>query len=265
MIIVAERINATRKDIAKALEEKDGKLIAKEAKDQLDAGADFIDVNAGAHPDTEAADMEWMIGIIEEVIEARISLDSSSSEVLLKNINKVKNTPMINSVTFESDKFEAMRPVIEAREADIVALAIDDRGLPKDADSACDNAGRLVSALEKIGVKRERIFVDPLVQTISADHNNGIIALEAIEKIHEDIEGVNIICGLSNISFGLPMRSLINRGFLTLAIGTGLNAAIADPLDKKLMSAVVVAEMLIGKDEYSRKYLTRYRKKGLID
>ncbi|MBN1572151.1 MAG: dihydropteroate synthase [Deltaproteobacteria bacterium] len=265
MIIVAERINATRKSIRQALENKDEALIAKEAKDQFEAGADFIDLNAGANLETEVQDLHWMVDIVESVVEdARISLDSSSSEVILKSVNKVKNTPMINSVSLESKKFEEMRPAIEARESDIIALSLDDRGLPKNSAQAFDNAERIVEALEKLGVKRERIFVDPLLEAISVDNNNGLKALDTIRKIHENIEGVNIICGLSNISYGLPERYLVNRTFLAVAISHGLNAAIADPLDQRLMTTAVVAEMLVGKDRHSRKYLTKFRNKEIF-
>lgn len=264
MIIVAERINATRKDIRTALENRDEAFIVKEAKAQFEAGADYIDLNAGANLETEVEDLHWMVDVVENALDARISLDSSGSEAILKTVNKVKNTPMINSVSMESKKFEEMKPAIEARESDIIALSLDDKGLPKSSDQAFDNAGRIVAALEKLGVKRERIFVDPLIDPISVDNNNGLKALDTIRRIREDIEGVNIICGLSNISFGLPERFLVNRTFLTIAMGYGLNAAIADPLDKKLMSAAVVAEMLVGKDKHSRKYLTKFRKKEIF-
>lgn len=265
MIIVAERINATRKSIREALEKKDEAFIAKEAKAQFETGADYIDLNAGANLDTETEDLQWMVDVVENAVEdVKIALDSSSSEAIIKTINKVKHTPMINSVSLESKKFEEMKPAVEARECDIIALSLDDEGLPKSSDQAFDNAGRIVAELEKLGVKRERIFVDPLVDPISVDNNNGLKALDTMRRIRDEIEGVNIICGLSNISFGLPERFLVNRTFLTMAIGYGLNAAIADPLDKKLMSAAVVAEMLVGKDKHSRKYLTKFRKKEIV-
>jgi len=264
MLIVAERINATRKRIREALENKDAALIAEEAKNQLEAGADYIDVNAGAHPDREVDDMTWMLDVVQDAVDAPIALDSSSSEVILKNIDKVKQTPMINSVTLETKKFDEMKAVIEAREADIVALCMDDSGLPKNSDEAFDNAERLLAALEKLGVKRERIFFDPLIQAVSAEQDKGLIALETIRRIHANLEGVNTVCGLSNISFGLPERFLVNRTFMTLAIGAGLTAAIVDPLDGKLMTSVIVTEMLLGKDNYCKNYMTAFRKKRIV-
>lgn len=265
MIIVAERINATRKSIREALEKKDEAFIANEAKAQFEAGADFIDLNAGANLETETQDLHWMVDVVEGAVEdVRIALDSSSSEVILKTINKVKNTPMINSISLEGKKFEEMKPAIEARESDIIALSLDDAGLPKTSDQAYDNAERIVAELDKLGVKRERIFIDPLVDPISVDSDNGLKALDTIERIRDNIEDVNIICGLSNISFGLPERFLVNRTFLSIAVSYGLNAAIADPLDKRLMTAAVVAEMLAGKDKHSRKYLTKFRKKEIF-
>ena len=264
MIIVAERLNAARKAIREAIENKDEALIVKEATDQFAAGADIIDVNAGAHPDREEADMGWMIDLVQGAVDARISLDSSSSRVILKNIHKLTKTPMINSVSLEKKKLEEMRPALTEREADIVALCMDDAGLPKSADQAYDNAVRMVETLASMGIARARIFLDPLVQTISADHTKGQMVLSTIGRIRADIPDVNIICGLSNISYGMPERFLINRTFLTLAAGAGLSAAIIDPLDKKLTTAIAVSEMLLGKDAYCRDYLTRYRKGNII-
>ena len=264
MIIVAERLNAARKAIREAIEKKDQSHIIKEAKDQFDAGADVIDVNAGAHPDREEADMSWMIDLVQSTVDARVSIDSSSSSVILKNIHKVKKTPMINSVSLEKKKLETMSPALTEREADIIALCMDDSGLPKTADQAYENAMRITDTLERLGIKREHIFIDPLVQTISADHTKGIMVLETIRRITRDIAGIHIICGLSNISYGMPERFLINRTFLTLAIGAGLDAAIIDPLDKKLMTAVSVTEMLTGKDPYCKNYLTQFRKNSIV-
>ncbi len=264
MIIVAERLNAARKAVREAIEKKDEALVIKEATDQFAAGADIIDINAGAHPDREEADMAWMIDLVQGVVDSRISIDSSSSRVILKNIHKLTKTPMINSVSLESKKLAEMKPALTEREADIVALCMDDAGLPKTADQAYGNAVRMVQTLEGIGISREHIFLDPLVQTISADHTKGLMVLETIGRIRADIPGVHIICGLSNISYGMPERFLINRTFLTLAVGAGLDAAIIDPLDKKLTTAAAVSEMLLGKDPYCRNYLTQFRKKNII-
>ncbi len=246
------------------LKRKTKLLIIKEATEQAAAGADIIDVNAGAHPDREETDMTWMIDLVQGAVDTRISLDSSSSSVILKNIHKLAKTPMINSVSLETKKLDEMRPALTEREADIVALCMDDTGLPKSADQAYDNAVRMVKTLEGLGIAREHIFLDPLVQTISADHTKALMVLETIGRIRADIQGVHIICGLSNISYGMPERFLINRTFLTLAAGAGLDAAIIDPLDKRLTTAVAVTEMLLGKDPYSKSYLTQYRKGTII-
>jgi cobalamin-dependent methionine synthase I len=264
MIVVAERLNAARKSIREAIEKKDEALIIKEATDQFAAGADVIDVNAGAHPDREEADMAWMIDLVQGAVDARLSIDSSSSSVILKNIHTLKKTPMINSISLETKKLEEMRAALTEREADIVALCMDDTGLPKSADQAYDNAVRMVTTLEGLGIAREHMFLDPLVQTISADHTKGQMVLQTIGRIRNDIGGVHIICGLSNISYGMPERFLINRTFLTLAMGAGLDAAIIDPLDTKLMTAATVSEMLLGTDPYSKNYLSRFRKGAII-
>ncbi len=171
---------------------------------------------------------------------------------------------MINSVTAEKARFERMIPLIQKRECEIVALCMDERGVPKNADQILENARRLVKDLEALGVKRARIYLDPLVQAISLNQRSGLIFLDALERIHQEIEGAQTICGLSNISFALPKRSLINRTFLPFLMKAGLSAALLDPLDGELMGTSKAARLLLGEDKYCREYLRSYRE-GTLD
>ncbi len=265
MLIVGERINTSRKKIDDAVERRDAAFIQADVRAQVDAGAQIIDVNAGSRVGSELDDLNWLIDVIQEEVTARLSLDSSDPQCLLQTIGRVNDTPMVNSTTAEKGRFEKMAPVIQERECDVVALCMDDRGMPKSVDQVLENAERLIKDLEALGVKRERIYLDPLIQAISTDTEACVMALGIIDRILSEFDGVNTICGLSNISFGLPKRHLINRTFLTLAMRAGLSAALVDPLDKRLMSTLKTTALLLGKDEYCLNYISAFREGRLED
>jgi cobalamin-dependent methionine synthase I len=172
---------------------------------------------------------------------------------------KVKKKPMINSTTAERPRFEEMKAVFQERESDIVALCMDERGIPTSVDRALENAAFLVKRMTHMGIPLANIHLDPMIQPISVSKDNGLLALETIRRMHLEFPGVQTICGLSNVSFGLPNRFLINRAFVVLCIGAGLDGAIIDPLDKKMMTNIIVAESLTGKDAYCLKYLKANR------
>lgn len=259
MIIIGERINTSRKQINEAVEKRDSNFILEEVKAQIQAGAHIIDVNAGSRFGSELDDLLWLIDIIQNSFSVRLSIDSTTPDCIEKAFESVKTIPMINSITAEKQRFEAISKVIKKRECEIVGLCMDDRGLPKTVDQVMENAQFLVKNLEDIGINREKIYLDPSVQAISINQKAAIIAIESIERIQKEIPGVKTICGLSNISFSLPKRHLINRTFLTLLLKAGLSAAIIDPLDKKLMSILITTDLLLGNDQYCRNYLKAFR------
>jgi len=265
MLIVGERINTSRKQVNEAVEKRDVHFIQADVKAQVEAGAHLVDINAGSRFGSELEDLFWLIEVVQEAVSVRLSLDSSDPHCLQKALRRVRDLPMVNSTTAEKNRFESMAPVIQERECDVVGLCLDERGIPKSVDQVMENARRLVRNLEALGAKRERIYLDPLVQAISIDTGAGLMALESIERIHKEFPGVKTICGLSNISFSLPKRSLINRTFLSLAIKAGLSAALIDPLDKKLMGTLKATALLLGQDLYCREYLKAFREGRLED
>ena len=265
MLVIGERINTSRKHIDEAVEKRDTAFIQEDVKAQVEAGAQIIDVNSGSRIGSELEDLIWLIDTIQEVVSVSLSLDSSDPQCLLETVERVKEPPMLNSTTAEEKRFERMVPVIQKRECDVVALCIDDRGIPKTADQVMENAKKIVEDLEKIGVNRDRIYLDPLIQAVSTDTEAGLKALEAIEGIKRELEGVNTVCGLSNISFALPKRPVLNRAFLTLAMRAGLSAVIIDPLDKRIMGNLRATEVLLGQDEYCIEYIKAFREGRLED
>lgn len=261
MIIIGELINASRKQIAPAIENKDADTIQKIAKDERENGADFIDVNAGVFVGKESDYLKWLVTTVQETVEAPCCLDSPDPKAIEAALSIHKGVPMINSISLEKERYEALLPVVSGTECKVVALCMSDKGMPETTDDRVSIADELINKLLKNNVPLDNIYVDPLVQPVSTKDSYGIEFLNAIEKIINKFPGVHTICGLSNISFGLPERKFLNQTFMVMAITKGLDAAIVNPLDKGMMAKIVAAETLAGKDEYCSQYLQAWRDK----
>jgi len=259
MIIIGERINTSRKPIAEALERKDKAFFQEEARKQEAAGAHYIDVNCGTRVNTELDDLLWLVDLIQETVSIPLSLDSADPKVLAAGLRSVDKRPIINSISLEKNQFEKVASIIEGDAANVIALCMDDSGLPDNTQKTVENALSLVEKLDAIGVSLSSIFIDPLIQPIATNKENGNIVFNAMGIIREELSGVNFTCGLSNISFGLPERFLANRTFIAAAMVMGLNSAVIDPLDEKLMTAIVTMEMILGRDEYCTSYIQAIR------
>jgi 5-methyltetrahydrofolate--homocysteine methyltransferase len=257
--VIGERINTTLKKVQAAVIDRDADYIKEDVKKQEACGAAYIDVNAGARIGHEKEDMAWLLKIIQEVTELPLCLDSPDPEVLEMAYGMVNNIPMVNSISLEKERFEAMMPFLKGKECKIIALCMDDSGMPKTADDIINRAKGIVGELEAIGFKRENIYVDPLIQPMSVDTNNGNMAMDAVRAIMTDLEGVHTTGGLSNISYGLPQRKIINRIFLAMMMKVGFDSAIMDPLDMEIMAAMKTAEMIKGNDSFCMNYLKGVR------
>jgi len=261
MIIIGELINASRKQISSAIENKDADTIQKIAKDERENGADFIDVNAGVFVGKESDYLKWLVTTVQETVDAPCCLDSPDPKAIEAALSIHKGVPMINSISLEKERYEALLPVVSGTECKVVALCMSDKGMPETTDDRVSIADELINNLLKNNVPLDNIYVDPLVQPVSTKDSYGIEFLNAIEKIINKFPGVHTICGLSNISFGLPERKFLNQTFMVMAITKGLDAAIVNPLDKGMMAKIVAAETLAGKDEYCSQYLQAWRDK----
>lgn len=263
MIIVGEKINTSRKSIENAVGERDADFIVRIVKEQADAGAQYIDVNAGTFLEKEPECLEWLTETVQGGLDLPLCLDSPSPVAIEKAMRLHQGEPMINSISLETDRYRDLLPVIKSGPCKVVALCMAQTSMPTTADERIAIAAELIGKLTAEGVALENIFVDPLIQPVSVDTNAGLGALKAIAAIMERFPGVNTICGLSNISFGLPARKLVNRHFLTLAMSYGLNAAILDPTDREMMAGLVSANMLLGHDEYCGDFIDAHEK-GLL-
>lgn len=260
MLIVGERINASRKAIRAALEQFDAEPIRREARLQTEAGAHFIDVNGGTFPGREPEMLAWLVDVAQSVTDRPLCLDSTDPDALAAALPRmVARPPMINSITLETERFARMLPLVRDHGAKIVALCQGVGGLADTVQSKVEAASRLVERLTAGGIALGDIYVDPLVFPVATDSGAGAAAIAAISEIMRSFPGVHTICGLTNISHGLPARKLLNRSFLVAAMSAGLDAAILDPLDRELMASLLATNALLGHDDYCTELLRAYR------
>ena len=259
MLIVGEEINTSRKSIEEAVRKRDAASIAKVAREQADAGAHYIDVNAGTFLDQEVDCLCWLVETIQNEVALPLCLDSPNPKALYEAMKRHKGEPMINSISLEEGRFQAILPIITSQPCHIVALCMAKTAMPTTVEERVQVGSELIEKLTDEGIPLEKIYVDPLVQPVSVNTSMGIATLGAINKIMNDFPGVNTICGLSNISFGLPERRLINRNFLALCMSYGLSAVILDPTDQQLMATLITVEMLLSRDEYCGNFIDAYQ------
>jgi 5-methyltetrahydrofolate--homocysteine methyltransferase len=263
MIIVGELINSSRQAIASAIESRDAQSIRRLAANQAAGGADYIDVNAGTFGDREADHLKWLIENVQEAVDLPCCIDSPNPKAIEAALAVHRGTPMINSISLEKGRCEGLLPLIAGADLRIVALCMGDAGMPRTAEDRMQVAERLIDLLLKRNLTLERIYVDPLVQSVATDQSFGREFLEAVTRIMNRFEGIHTICGLSNVSFGLPLRKNLNRTFMAMAIAKGLDAAILDPTDRPMMATVLAAEALAGRDRYCMNFIKAYRENGL--
>ncbi len=257
--VIGERINTSRKLVQAAVAGRDADYITGDVKKQLEAGANYIDVNAGARIGHEEEDMKWLLDTIQPVAKVPLTLDSPDPAVLETAFKMVEQKPMINSISLEKERFDKMMPFLEGKACKIIALCMDDTGMPNSSRDIADRAETLIGELGKIGFSMGDIYVDPLIQPISTDTTKGTMVLNAVRMIKAKFPEVHITGGLSNISYGLPQRHIINRTFVNLMMDAGMDSAIIDPLDKKIMASIRTADMLLGNDGFCMNFLKGVR------
>ena len=262
--VIGERINTSRKKVQEAVASKDAQYIIEDVQKQQEAGATYIDVNAGARIGHETQDMQWLLNTIQPIATVPLTLDSPDPAVLEMAFQMVEKTPMINSISLEKERYDAMMPFLDGKDCKVIALCMDDSGMPGSADDIIARADTLVKELNAIGIGTGSIYIDPLVQPISTDSNKGVMVLDAVRGIKAKYPEVHITGGLSNISYGLPQRKIINRTFVTLMMGAGMDSAIIDPLDEKIMGTIRTSDMLLGHDDFCMNFLKGVRAGAIL-
>lgn len=259
MIIIGELINASRKSIRMAIEAQDAAVIQKVAKDQVDAGADYIDVNAGIFVDKEAEYLKWLVQTVQEVTDIPCAIDSPDPVAIEAALAVHKGTAMINSISLEAERYTKLLPLIAGTDLKVIALCMSDAGMPTTVDDRMKIADEMLGGMIKHNISVENIFVDPLVQPVSVNTTFGVEFINTIERLVSAYPGIHTACGLSNISYGLPARKFMNQTFMTMAIAKGLDGAIINPLDKRMIANIAAAEALVGKDDFCVNYLQAFR------
>ena len=259
MLVIGEKINGTRKAVGKAVDAKDEAFIKNLAQAQVDAGADYLDINAGTKPDTEPQDLAWLVRVVQEITDTPLCLDSPNPKALEAAFAEVKSSPMINSISGEPDRLDAILPLAAKQNCPVIALALDENGIPKGVDGRMKVVRKIFDHTRKAGLGDDKIYVDPLIMTISTDQQAGLMALDTIRAVHAEYPECHFTAGLSNISFGMPGRSAVNQAFLVLALSAGLDSAIINPMDHQLRTALFAAQVILGRDRYCMAYNRAFR------
>jgi 5-methyltetrahydrofolate--homocysteine methyltransferase len=259
MLIIGELINSTRKQIKAAIEKKDSAYLQDLARRQAEAGAGWVDVNAGAFPTDEVERLQWVISVIREATQVPLSIDSPRPAAVEAGLAMAGKDPFLNSISAEKERYRTLIPLVRKFDARVVALSLDDSGMTDDMDKVWEVADGLIKRLEDDGVPPDHIFIDPLIRPVSTNPEYGIGALNVVRRTKERHPQVHATCGLSNVSYGLPRRKLLNQTFVAMAIAMGMDGAIIDPLDQRMMANIVAAEALAGRDQFCMNYIEAER------
>jgi len=261
MFIIGERINATNKKVAKGIRERDSVFVQGLARAQIAAGADSLDVNAGVgESGVEEEIMEWLIDTVQAIGDKALVIDSAEPKVVEAGLRRCQGrAAIVNSITAEPKRLEALSPLVANYDAEVIALAMDEGGIPDSIEGRINACDRIVEKLNALGIPLHKILFDPVVLPVGVDSRLGMITLKTLEQIKSRYPEARTTLGLSNISYGLPNREIVNRMFLIMAMYAGLDSAIVDPLDSKLMNSIKVGEMLLGRDPFCKDYLAAHR------
>ena len=259
MLVIGEKINGTLKKTATAIAARDTDWIQDLARRQVEAGANYVDVNAGTAPEREPDDLIWLVETVQSVVDVPLCLDSANPIALKAGMECVKQTPMINSISGESRRLEGILPLAAQRGSPVIALLLDDAGIPTDVATRVGIARRILEETRRAGVPEENVYLDPLAMTLATRTDGCALALETMRTLRAEYPAVRFSVGLSNVSFGLPLRTIINQAFLAQALAAGLEAAIIDPLDQGLYNMLMATELVLGRDRFCRNYTRAFR------
>lgn len=260
MIIIGEKINGSIPVVADAIARRDSDFIKERAKLQADAGATFIDCCASVPEAQEVETLHWMIDCIQSVTDLPISVDSPSADVLTQAYQFCKKPGLFNSVSGEGNKIDKIFPIMAENPGwEVIALLSDDTGIPKSAADRLKVFDKIMAKAKEYGISPSRIHIDPLVEMLCTSENGIETNTEVISTVREKYPSIHITAAVSNISFNLPVRKMINFGFTVLAMNSGLDSAILDPTNRDLMGLIYATEALLGLDDYCMEYISAYR------
>ena len=260
MIIIGEKINGAIPSMAKAIAEKDETHIKSIAIAQAKAGATFIDVCASVDDTIEMETMEWLINLVQDAVDRPIAVDSPNTLTCVNCMPFCKKPGLLNSVSLEGTKIDDAFPALaQAQEWEVVALLNDDTGIPKTAEKRLEVFEGIMKRAKEFGIAPHRFHIDPLVEMLCTSEEGIKMVVEVITEIKKQYPTIHITGAVSNISFNLPVRKLVNQGFIVLAMNAGMDSAILDPLNRDMMGMIYATEGLLGMDDYCMEYIGAYR------
>lgn len=259
MLLVGERINTSIPSVAPRVEARDADFICEIARAQVEAGANMIDVNAGTFLQEECEVLRWIVELVQEAVDVPLCIDSPNPAAIEAALKCCRRKPLVSSLSAEKARYEAIAPLVKAYGTSVVALCMDEGGVPATADERVQIGKMIVEKLAADGIDEDDIYLDIMVRPVGIEAQDGVVALDTISGIKGAYPKVHTICGLSNVSFGLPARKALNRTLLALAVSRGLDSAILDVLDKGIMTVVYSAQALLGKDDFCMNYISAYR------
>ncbi len=261
-VMIGERINPTgRKEVLAALEAGDFESVRRDALAQVEAGATVLDINAGVPGADETILLEKIIREVMSVTDVPLCIDTANPKALEAALKFYEGKPLVNSVNGEEKSLEAVLPLVKEYGAAVIGLCIDSHGIPASPEERLAVAEKIIGRAAQLGIPIEDIVIDPLAMAMSADHKAGWVTLETIKLIVQEF-GVNVTMGASNVSFGLPDRKYVNAAYIAMAIQAGLTCPITNPLVTEISAAVLAADMALGKDEFSMRWIKAYRKRN---
>lgn len=261
-VIIGERINPTnRKKLAEELRRFDYTRLKADAIAQVEAGAQVIDVNCGVPGADEPAILKGAVELLQETIDAPLSLDSSVPEALEAALPAVKGKALVNSVTGEDRTLNRLLPIIKKYNAAVIGITHDESGIKEDPQARLAVAKKIVARAADVGIPAEDVIIDTICMPIGANTKLGKVTLETIRLVRQEL-GVNISIGAGNVGFGLPDRPALTSAIIQLGMGLGLTASIANPLEPEIYRAVLAGDIMLGKDNFGMKWMAYSRKRA---
>jgi 5-methyltetrahydrofolate--homocysteine methyltransferase len=263
MLIIGERINTVRPNVAMALKERQAAFFREEVLRQVEAGADMIDVNAGSEVEKEPANMAWLVEVVQSAVDVPLCIDSYNSEAVdvgLKN-SRHKEQAIANSITLQRGRYDRVLPLVREYGCSVIGLPIDDAGIPYDVSGRVEKTLRLADVVSSYDIPLERLYIDLLAMAVSTDTRQGPVILETLKQLKMKLPQVQTLLSLTGMSFGLPARRLISCTFLPMLLFLGIDALILDPSTKsgqQLMAMITTADMLLDRDRYCQKFIATY-------
>lgn len=260
MIIIGEKINGSIPSVKKAITERNEDFIRNLARIQSKAGASYIDVCASVEDKIEVDIMKWLIGLVQEVTDTPIAVDSPNALVCAQTMEFCAKPGLINSVSLEGGKVDVIFPKIADTKWECIALLSDDTGIPRTAEKRLEVFEALMKRAREYGIHPSRLHIDPLVEMLCTSEDGIHMIIRVMKEIKAQYPDIHITGGASNISFNLPARKLVNQSFIVLAMNAGMDSAILDPLNRDLLGMVYATEALLGVDEFCMEFIGGYRK-----